>query len=81
MLLPKLKSAFSYEMGLLHLSVHSLQNLHAPSGPLPYIFKAPPPPPPPPNGTLTSTSFIHSDLMKSPVPWYPIRKFQVVLSL
>ena len=37
---PKLKSAFSYEMGLLHLSVHSLQNLRAPSGPLPYIFKA-----------------------------------------
>ena len=35
-----LKSAFSYEMGLLHLSVHSLQNLCVPSGPLPYIFKA-----------------------------------------
>ena len=28
-----LLSAFSYEMGLLHLSMHSLQNLRAPSGP------------------------------------------------
>ena len=41
MLLPKLKSAFSYEMGLSHLSVHSLQNLRGLSGPLPYIFKVP----------------------------------------
>ena len=31
-------------MGLLHLSVHFLQNIRAPSGPLPYIFNAPPPP-------------------------------------
>ena len=43
MILPKLKSAFSYEMGQLHLSVHSLQNLRAPSGLLPYTFKASPP--------------------------------------
>ena len=35
MLLPKLKSAFSYEMDL---SVHSLQNLRAESGPLPYTY-------------------------------------------
>ena len=41
MLLPKLKSAFSYEMGLLHLSGYSLQNLCARSGSLPDLSRPP----------------------------------------